>query len=178
MIPITADQALRAMVWLGSQPVPRTRDEIAAGCGVPVGCLVRLLARLTRARLLAARRGRRGGYSLGRPAAAITLLEVVVAVDPTITGVIATGHAPGSGLDRTLAQARDREDRLLRRTSLATVIGCLREPARQGAGPRRRKRMGSGAIAIPPSPVADRSPSAPPHPRDQGERSHDSQADP
>jgi len=125
VIPGGADQALRAMVWLGAQQgVPRTREEIAAGCGIPMGCLVRLLARLTRARLVAARRGRHGGYALGRPAAAINLHEVVVAVDPSAAGRLGRSDpAPATGLDLTLAQARRREDDLLRRTSIARVLG-------------------------------------------------------
>ena len=132
MIPRTADQALRTMVWLGGQDGrARTLGDIAQGCRIPASCLVKLLAGLARARLVAARRGRHGGYTLGRPAAAITLHEVIVAADPAANAPpLGDDHSRQPGLDRALAQARRREDAVLRRTSIAAVL-------------RRRPRLGA-----------------------------------
>ena len=52
--------------------------------------------------LLRSASGPGGGYRLGRPAARITLLEVVEAVDGPIHGHTPLGGARGDGLDSRL----------------------------------------------------------------------------
>jgi Rrf2 family protein len=59
---------------------------------IPVRYLEQIFQRLRRAGLVAGRRGPGGGYLLARPAAEITLREVVEAVE----GPLAASLAPGS----------------------------------------------------------------------------------
>jgi Rrf2 family protein len=61
--------------WLS---VPR----ISASMGIPGRVLPRVMTDLARADLVEGRAGRTGGYRLARPAAAITLLDVITAVEP------------------------------------------------------------------------------------------------
>lgn len=78
-----ADHALRAMVWLASR-TPGTRHKaaaIATGAVIPPSFAARVLAQLHRSGLLSARAGQDGGYSLSRAASAVTLLEVIEAVE-------------------------------------------------------------------------------------------------
>ena len=55
--------------------------ELAAAAGVPAPFLQKVLGRLVDRGLLRSRRGRKGGFVLGRPAAEITLADVVLALE-------------------------------------------------------------------------------------------------
>jgi len=59
----------------------RKKREIAAAMEIPSGFLSQILATLVRADLVRAAAGPDGGYVLARPAAAISLLDVVEAVE-------------------------------------------------------------------------------------------------
>lgn len=83
MISQTAEYALRAVVYLAEQGEhPRTNTEIAAGTEVPVGYLAKVMQSLSRAGVVNAQRGPNGGFTLKDSASALTMLEVVNAVDP------------------------------------------------------------------------------------------------
>lgn len=58
--------------------------ELAEECGVPHAMTGRILKALAKAGLLASRRGIRGGYSLARPAEAISAADVVTALEGPI----------------------------------------------------------------------------------------------
>lgn len=85
MISITAKSpyALSALVELychgDSGPVPIA--ELARRRGIPVQFLEQLFATLRRAGVLRSQRGVKGGYSFARPAAAVTVLELVELLD-------------------------------------------------------------------------------------------------
>jgi Rrf2 family protein len=79
----TAEYALRAVLVLGShRDGPLTTRQIAARTRVPAGYLSKVLQALGRAGLLVAQRGLGGGYVLTRPLEALTVLDVINAVDP------------------------------------------------------------------------------------------------
>lgn len=83
MISQTAEYALRAVVYLGSQVgQPVTTQRVAAATQVPVGYLSKVLQALGKAGLVDAQRGLRGGYALARPLDELTVLDVVNSVDP------------------------------------------------------------------------------------------------
>jgi Rrf2 family protein len=78
-----ADHALRAVVYLAGQPAGERRKaaEIAAATGIPGPFAARVLSQLQRSGLLAARAGHEGGYVLARPAASLSLLHVIEAME-------------------------------------------------------------------------------------------------
>lgn len=83
MISQTTEYALRAVVWLASQPErPLTAQQIAECTRVPAGYLAKVLQGLSRAGLLHSQRGLGGGFTLARPASELTMWDVVQAVDP------------------------------------------------------------------------------------------------
>ena len=83
MLSQTNEYALRVILHLADQPDRmQTTPQIAQATRVPVGYLSKVLQTLTRAGLITARRGLHGGFTLTRDPAAITLLDVVQAVDP------------------------------------------------------------------------------------------------
>jgi Rrf2 family cysteine metabolism transcriptional repressor len=61
--------------------------EIAEHDGLPLAYLEHLVARLRKAGLIDSRRGARGGYMLARPAAEITMAEVVEALEGSIAPI-------------------------------------------------------------------------------------------
>jgi Rrf2 family iron-sulfur cluster assembly transcriptional regulator len=78
-----ADYAAHAMVeiarWYGERPVHAT--EIAQRQGIPEPYLEQLLLALRRAALVRSYRGPGGGYTLTRPPAAVSLADVVAALE-------------------------------------------------------------------------------------------------
>ena len=84
-----ADYAIRALVELAAAGPDRPvrADAIARGQAIPSKYLENLLVDLRRARLVASQRGVNGGYRLARPASAITLADVIRAIDGPLAGV-------------------------------------------------------------------------------------------
>src|SRR3954470_15585894 len=79
----TNEYALRVITFLGAIPTGRARNsDIAEATKVPVDYLYKILQTLDRAGLVHAQRGKHGGYSLTRPSSAISVLDVVNALDP------------------------------------------------------------------------------------------------
>ena len=79
----TAEYALRAVVWLAGHAEAATgTPEIARSTRVPPGYLAKVLQLLARGGLVTSAPGRKGGFRLARPAAEISILEVINAVDP------------------------------------------------------------------------------------------------
>jgi Rrf2 family protein len=77
------DYAVRAMLALARAPGGRLLSvrRIAEEMAIPVRFLPQVMGDLAAAGLVEATTGRSGGYRLARPAAAITLLDVVEAVE-------------------------------------------------------------------------------------------------
>ena len=81
-----ADYAVRAMVYL-AQIGPEQRastSQIAQEKSIPPSFLAKIVSQLSVAGLLQTSRGARGGVSLARSAADISLLDVVEAIDGPI----------------------------------------------------------------------------------------------
>lgn len=78
-----SEYALRAMVWMAQRPgQPQKVRELAEGTHAAPGYLVKVLQTLTKADILSAQRGSRGGFTLERDPAKLTVLEVINAIDP------------------------------------------------------------------------------------------------
>jgi Rrf2 family cysteine metabolism transcriptional repressor len=105
MFSTKAEYGVRVMVELArrtdGEPVPLA--EIAANDGLPLAYLEHLVARLRKSGLVDSRRGSRGGYMLARPAAQITMAEVVEALE----GSIAPIECISEGADGSIVCARE-----------------------------------------------------------------------
>jgi Rrf2 family protein len=76
------DYAIRAMLALARPGVDQlTAAALAEATGIPTSFVPQVMGDLVRAELVANRRGRSGGYRLGRPADGVSLLDVVEAVE-------------------------------------------------------------------------------------------------
>ena len=82
-----ADYALMAVrhLALKSGPSSASAREIAEQYDIPIELMAKVLQRLVRAGLLISTQGTRGGYTLGRPAASISVGDVIQAIDGPFT---------------------------------------------------------------------------------------------
>ena len=77
-----ADYALMAVKHLAVTASPSTSArEIAEQYDIPVELMAKVLQRLVRGGLLISTQGTRGGYTLGRPPAAMSVADVIQAID-------------------------------------------------------------------------------------------------
>ncbi len=87
------EYALRAVAELAAEPEHSfSRNDLATAQGLPGKFLESILRDLTREGVLLSRRGSGGGLQLARPAAEISLAQVVRAVDGPLAAV--RGIAP------------------------------------------------------------------------------------
>jgi Rrf2 family protein len=79
-----AEVALKALPHFdprGPEAPGREVRALALACSEPAPVLGKVLQKLARAGLLRSKRGRTGGFVLGRPASEITLADIVLAVE-------------------------------------------------------------------------------------------------
>ncbi len=74
------EYAFRAMTWLATHEFGRAQ-QIAKEERLPAFFLAKILKELAAKKVLNSSRGRKGGFSLSRPAEQITLEEIVSALD-------------------------------------------------------------------------------------------------
>jgi Rrf2 family protein len=129
----TAEYALRAVVYLASQPgTPCTAQQIAEATRVPAGYLSKVMQALGRAGLVHAQRGLHGGFTLAAAPEVLTVLDVLQAVDPIRRirscplGI--PGHINLCPLHRRLDQALGMVESALRQSTIAELLA---EPDRR-----------------------------------------------
>ncbi len=82
------DYAVRALVTLAAEGGgPLAGSTIAKSQGLPPKFLEGILSELRRAGIVASQRGAEGGYRLARPASAITIADVMRAIDGPLAEV-------------------------------------------------------------------------------------------
>lgn len=124
----TVEYALRAVVHLADKsPSPRTTDQIAEATRVPKAYLSKVLQGLSRAGLVKSQRGIGGGITLTKTPEALTILEVVEAVEPlgriTTCPLGLSSHGTNlCPLHRRLDDAMATMEDAFRRTTLAEVL--------------------------------------------------------
>jgi Rrf2 family protein len=104
---------------------------IARATGTPCLFLLKVLTSLVRAGLVLAVKGPNGGFRLARPAKAISLLQVIEAIDGPVRGMAPqVVGVDGGQLDRKLHAACDAAAEAVRRTlgrvSVAELAGGRR----------------------------------------------------
>src|SRR5829696_7537582 len=82
-----ADYALMAMKHLAMRPDSPSASarEIAEQYDIPIELMAKVLQRLARRSLLTSHQGTRGGYRLGRAASAISVADIIQAIDGPLT---------------------------------------------------------------------------------------------
>lgn len=89
-----ADYAVVVMTAAAKSRGPRfSANGVASATGLPAPTVAKLMGSLAKAGLLASSRGVAGGFSLARPAHAITLADIVEAIDGPIALTACTHDA-------------------------------------------------------------------------------------
>jgi Rrf2 family transcriptional regulator, cysteine metabolism repressor len=124
-----AEYACLAMLELAvryGDPRPVRLADIADKHGIPQRFLVQILLQLKGAGLVVSTRGASGGYRLARPAAAISLREVLAAIDGPDEPAARGAHEPAA---QVLADVWDRlreaQRAVLEQTSIAQLAEHL-----------------------------------------------------
>ncbi len=154
MFSTRAEYGVRVMAHLADHGdgEPVALGSIAEAEGLPLAYLEHLARRLREAELVTSRRGARGGYALARPAASITMAEVVSALE----GRIAPIECITAGADadaepicaREVATDRACPTKLLWTRVQGAIVGTLEDvklselvqPGRPGAVNAQRKK--------------------------------------
>jgi Rrf2 family protein len=124
----SAEYALRAVIWLAANPEARSTAAVARGTRVPAGYLSKILQLLARRGIVASWPGRLRGFALTRTPGAMTVLDVVNAVDPvrrihTCPLGIAAHGTNLCPLHRSLDQVAESAERAFDQTTIAQLLG-------------------------------------------------------
>lgn len=145
MLTQTAEYAVRAMLYLAvHRDSPRTVTEIAAQTHVPANYLSKVLSLLSRAGLVESQRGLHGGSRLAQETEAITLLDILDAVDGRPRGVKACpmGSICSCGRCPVCRLINGTVEEVLRRLGSKTLEDLVREggcrPRAEAVAARRR----------------------------------------
>jgi Rrf2 family protein len=131
-----ADYALLAMRHLAARADREavSARELAESYDIPPELLAKVLQKLVRARLLESHQGIRGGYGLARPAAGVSVAEVIQAIDGplTVTACSEVDHSCDQyskcGIRDPLWRIKDRIVSALAATSVAELVADLSPP--------------------------------------------------
>jgi len=148
-----ADYALIAMKHLALNPggaASVSAREIAEQYDIPIELMAKVLQRLVRSSLLVSTQGTRGGYTLRRPAASISVADVIQAIDGPFT--VTACSTENSGCEQyskcsirdPLWQIRERIAAALGTVSVAELAA---DPIK-GDGPRPDAETVSAPVAI------------------------------
>src|SRR5919107_2256035 len=145
MFSTKAEYGVRVMAHLAGreEAEPVALAAIATAEGLPLAYLEHLMARLRRAGLVTSRRGAHGGYSLARPAPAISMAEVVEALE----GEIAPIECISEGADGSLVCSREEHGdpcptKLLWTRVRGSIVTTLRDMTLADvAGPAQAARL-------------------------------------
>lgn len=123
--------AVRALTELAARErsdvgKPVRLADIADGRGMPLQFLEQVFASLRRAGIVRSRRGASGGYALGRPAAEISVLDVVTALDGVPSPAECTlglcDHSDGCGAASVWIEVQQALEAVLGETSIANLL--------------------------------------------------------
>jgi FeS assembly SUF system regulator len=113
---------------------PHNARELASEAGLPLPVVSKLLKLLAREGLLESQRGAKGGYSLARPARAITASEMITALEGPI-GLTECSVHPGQCTQEKSCHVREPWQRIndvVRRALGGVTLADLAEPPRAG----------------------------------------------
>ena len=104
-------------------------EDLAQREAVSANFLVQILNDLRRAGLIESRRGKAGGYLLGRPVDKITLRNIVEAVDPALLQCsVSNDGESGTAVHRAWDSVSRELQSLLDRISLESLIAGRTDP--------------------------------------------------
>jgi Rrf2 family protein len=132
----TSAQAALALAFLAQQDetlIIQAR-QVARHLGIPADSALKILQALARHDIIQSRLGRSGGYRLARPAADISLLQVIEAIDGPINGQVRVDNAPqwiAGGIDLLQAISQQAALRIRQELSQTTIADLVKSNENQ-----------------------------------------------
>ncbi|OHB60175.1 MAG: hypothetical protein A2Y12_13405 [Planctomycetes bacterium GWF2_42_9] len=130
----SAQYGLMAVGYIATHPTDGNirADIIAAKYNMPLEFLLKILQYLVRAGILNSKRGPRGGFTMGKPAEEVTLLDIFEAVDgPSMNQVDLieqTRKAPyASRMEKVCDGAIAKRNEVLRSATLAALVDAKKK---------------------------------------------------
>jgi Rrf2 family protein len=123
------DYALRAVVEIAATGGPLTAERIARAQEIPPKFLESILLQMRRGGVVQSQRGPEGGYWLARPAADITLADVIRVIDGPLANVRGQRpedlgyHGAAQALQEVWIALRASEREILELVTVADVAG-------------------------------------------------------
>jgi Rrf2 family protein len=145
-----ADYALMAMKHLAvkTDVASVSAREIAEEYDIPIELLAKVLQRLARRGLLTSHQGTRGGYRLSRPTTAISVAEIIEAIDGPLTVTACSTHDDQCG-QFAKCNVRDPlwriKDRIVAALAASTLAEIAAEPVDPAVKPVALTRGGHRA---------------------------------
>lgn len=149
------DYGVRAAIELAASDTPTVKgDVLATRQDIPVKYLENILADLRRAGIVASQRGAEGGYRLARPADAVSVADIIRAVEGPLADVRGTSPeeidyvGPARSLRRVWVATRAALRSVLEEVTLADIVAERFSPdiedflADPGVWTRRASRAG------------------------------------
>jgi Rrf2 family cysteine metabolism transcriptional repressor len=131
------EYGIRAMLYIAMQSErrPVTSHEIAKHQGIPEPYLRQILAQLSKDRLIQSNRGPQGGHVLARPAAQISLRDIMVTLEGQTTAIDQILALPctidvGSefcAIREVFLEVKTAVERILCKTTLEELVNRQRE---------------------------------------------------
>src|SRR6185295_4659946 len=131
------EYGLRAMLYIGmhADDRPVTSHEIARQQAIPEPYLRQILALLSRDQLILSNRGPQGGHVLGRPAAKISVRDIMMTLEGHTTAIdqilalpchieIGSGHC---AIREVFLEVKSAVERILTATTLEDMVARQRE---------------------------------------------------
>ncbi|HIJ65846.1 MAG TPA: Rrf2 family transcriptional regulator [Candidatus Hydrogenedentes bacterium] len=115
-------RAALALAHAGMDHEPVTAPAIAEQQHIPQKYLVHILLQLKRAGIIRSVRGAQGGYLLARPPEAITLRDVVAAIDGPILDPLPVADAESRQLASAWREVRDEIEQALAAITLQNIL--------------------------------------------------------
>ena len=129
-IPRRVDYGLRAVIYLSSQEPEKccSINEIAQQQAVPKKFLEKIIQELVRGGLIKSKRGSCGGYALARPADAISVYDVIAAIEgPIAVNICMESHSNCDQLPRcTMVNVWSEVQRKVTEVFTRTTLADLR----------------------------------------------------
>ncbi|MGO9246731.1 MAG: RrF2 family transcriptional regulator [Verrucomicrobiia bacterium] len=128
------EYAIIGLLYLAKQPAQRTImiDEISEAEGVPKSFLAKIFQSLAKGAFVRSHRGAGGGFSLARPPAEITVLQVLQCVEGSLAlqkcvtddpeCVVSTTRMSSCTLCAVFTEAQNRVNEVFARTTLADLL--------------------------------------------------------
>src|SRR3569623_3146373 len=109
--------------------VPTPCRRVATDCKLPERYVLQILRNMVKHGILQATRGVDGGYSLARPAASITLLDIVESVEGPVAGAPVEGadDAVREALKTALTKVSERTSEELSKVKLTDLLKSLND---------------------------------------------------